>query len=151
MDNLKNVKNTHGRVLLLVKLQAESCNFTAKSNTPPWVFFTFLKLNKWYQIAQRTTSVALISPYTATIPRWFANGLHYSYSCIYIQEIYIYGWKFTTQTENRHPNGSWPSSILANFFLYTYENEYMSELISSDKVKARHFHATNVLLMILVP
>ena len=32
--NLKNVKNTHGGVLLLVKLQAEACNFT-KSNTPP--------------------------------------------------------------------------------------------------------------------
>ena len=29
-------------------------NFT-KINTPPWVFFTFFKLYKWYQIAQRTT------------------------------------------------------------------------------------------------
>ena len=29
--------------LLLVKLQA-------KSNIPPWVFFTLLKLYKWYQI-----------------------------------------------------------------------------------------------------
>ena len=28
-----------------------ACNFT-KSNTPPRVFFTFLKLYKWYQIAQ---------------------------------------------------------------------------------------------------
>ena len=27
-------------MLLLVKLQAEACNVT-KSNTPPWVFFTF--------------------------------------------------------------------------------------------------------------
>ena len=27
-------------------------NFT-KSNTPPWVFSTFSKLHKWYQIAQR--------------------------------------------------------------------------------------------------
>ena len=27
-----------------------------KSNTPPWVFFTFFKLFKWYQIAQRITS-----------------------------------------------------------------------------------------------
>ena len=35
---LKNVKNTHRGVLLLV-----ACNFT-KSNTPPWVFFTFFKL-----------------------------------------------------------------------------------------------------------
>ena len=39
--NLKNVKNTHGGVLILVKLQASACNFT-KINTPPWAFFTFL-------------------------------------------------------------------------------------------------------------
>ena len=51
---LKNVKNTHGGVLLLVKLQASVCNFS-KSNTPPWVFLTFLKLYKWYQIVQRIT------------------------------------------------------------------------------------------------
>ena len=30
------------------------CNVT-KSNIPPWVFFTFLKLYKWYQIALRIT------------------------------------------------------------------------------------------------
>ena len=41
-----NVKNTHGGVLLLVKLQAN------KSKTPPWVFFTFFKLYIWYQIVQ---------------------------------------------------------------------------------------------------
>ena len=28
-----------------------ACNFT-KSSTPPWVFFTFFKLYKWYKIAQ---------------------------------------------------------------------------------------------------
>ena len=27
------------------------CNFT-ESNIPPWVFLTFFKLYKWYQIAQ---------------------------------------------------------------------------------------------------
>ena len=43
--NLKNVKNTHGGVLILE-------NFT-KIDTPPWVFFTFFKLYKYYQIAQR--------------------------------------------------------------------------------------------------
>ena len=32
--NLKNVKNNHGGVLLLVKLQAEASNFI-KSSTPP--------------------------------------------------------------------------------------------------------------------
>ena len=37
----KNVKNIHGGVLLLVKLQAKFCNFT-KSNTPPWMFSRFL-------------------------------------------------------------------------------------------------------------
>ena len=38
LDNLRNVKNTHGRVLLLV-----AYNFT-KGNTPPWVFFHFFKI-----------------------------------------------------------------------------------------------------------
>ena len=43
LRNFKNVKNTHGVVLLLVKLQAEACNFT-KSNTPSWEFFMFFKI-----------------------------------------------------------------------------------------------------------
>ena len=30
---------------------SKACNI-AKSNTPPWLFFTFLKLYKWYKIAQ---------------------------------------------------------------------------------------------------
>ena len=55
VHNLKNVKNTHGGVLLLEKLQAETSNFT-KSNTPPWVFFAYFKLHEWYQIAQSTTN-----------------------------------------------------------------------------------------------
>ena len=46
--NLKNVKNTYGGVLLLLKLQA-------KSNIPPWVFSTFFKLYKWYKIAQNVS------------------------------------------------------------------------------------------------
>ena len=48
---LKNVKTTTARVLLLVKLHAEACNFT-KSNTPPWVFFAFFRSWNLYQIAQ---------------------------------------------------------------------------------------------------
>ena len=35
-----------------------------------------------------------------------------------------------------------PPPLWANLFLGTYENEYMSELISKLKVKVRHFHAT---------
>ena len=40
------------------------------------------------------------------------------------------------------PMGIDPAPVLANLFLYTYENEYMSEFISNDKVKACHFQAT---------
>ena len=43
LHNLKNVKNIHGGLLLLGKLQALACNFT-KSNTPPLLFLTFFKL-----------------------------------------------------------------------------------------------------------
>ena len=56
--NLKAVKNTHGGMLVLVKLQALACNFI-KSTIPPWVFFTAFKLYKWYQIAQRITNVSM--------------------------------------------------------------------------------------------
>ena len=52
--NLKNVKSTYGRVLLLVKVQAEACN-CPKSSTLLWVFFKFFKLCKWYQIAHSST------------------------------------------------------------------------------------------------
>ena len=52
------MKITHRRVLLLVKMQAEACNFT-KSNTPPWGFFTFFKLYKWYQIVQSITNTII--------------------------------------------------------------------------------------------
>ena len=41
LHNLKNMEKTHGRMLVLVKLQPEACNFT-KTNTLPWVLFTFL-------------------------------------------------------------------------------------------------------------
>ena len=37
---------------------SKACNFT-KSNSPLWVFFTFLKLFKWYQIAQSITCIQL--------------------------------------------------------------------------------------------
>ena len=60
---LKNLKNSHGGVLLIHRCFSRfwncandmACNFT-NSNTPPWVFFTFFNLYKWYQIAQRNIS-----------------------------------------------------------------------------------------------
>ena len=65
---LKNVKNTQGGLLLSVKLQAEACNFT-KCNTPLWVFYTFLKLCKWHQIAQSITYVLTPQLYTSIMRR----------------------------------------------------------------------------------
>ena len=78
LKNFKNVKNTHGRVLLVVKLQASACNFT-KSNTSSWVIlYIFLKLYKWYKIAQ---SVYYILPNVLIqIPRTW----------IRIQELELY-------------------------------------------------------------
>ena len=40
------------------------------------------------------------------------------------------------------PMGIDPAPFWANLFLYAYEVNYMSDLIASDKVKARHFHST---------
>ena len=48
---LKKCEKHPWRNVNLVKL---ACNFT-ESNAPPWVFFTFFKLCKWHQIAQRKT------------------------------------------------------------------------------------------------
>ena len=42
------------RSVTFSKVASLACNIT-KSNTPPWFFFTFFKLCKWCQIAQRIT------------------------------------------------------------------------------------------------
>ena len=57
LHNFKNVGNTHRGVLLLVKLHASACNFT-KSNTPPWVFFTYF-LNCTNGTKSRSTSQSI--------------------------------------------------------------------------------------------
>ena len=38
------------------KVAGDGCNFT-KINTPPWVFFTFFELYKWYQTPQCITGI----------------------------------------------------------------------------------------------
>ena len=45
--------------LLLTHFWLLACSFT-KSNTPPWMFFTFFKLCKWFQITQRITKYVFI-------------------------------------------------------------------------------------------
>ena len=48
------------------------------------------------------------------------------------------------------PMGIDSALFWANLFLYSYEEEYMSVLISSDKIKARHFHSTKCFIDDLV-
>ena len=54
----------------------DECYFQSKSNTPPWVFFTFFKLYEWYKIAQSTTFVFCCSQ---TLTESSNKGLTYSY------------------------------------------------------------------------
>ena len=39
-----------------------------------------------------------------------------------------------------------PAPLWANLSLYSYEEKYMSLLISADKIKGRHFYSTNRLI-----
>ena len=58
----------------------EECYFQSKSNSPRWVFFTFLKLYKWYQIAQSITYISSfiyssIIDFQQVVKKKFNNGL----------------------------------------------------------------------------
>ena len=68
---VKNVKNTHGGVARLVKLQAKACSFT-KSSTLPWVFFLFFQLYK-----SRKASLIQSSFAYRVLPRIFALEPHF--------------------------------------------------------------------------
>ena len=80
LHNLKNVKNTHRRVLLLVKLLAETCNFT-KSNTPPLVFLTVFKKRKWHQIVAHLFEILRVElkfRYISTLPGKSYENIYHS-------------------------------------------------------------------------
>ena len=59
--DMKNMKNTHGGVLLL------ACNFT-KSNTPPWVFFTFFKLYNGTKLSNASHTESTMHFFLSTAP-----------------------------------------------------------------------------------
>ena len=40
------------------------------------------------------------------------------------------------------PMGIDPAPFWANLFLYSYEHDYIKNLIKEDRVKAKHFHST---------
>ena len=81
LHNLKNVKNTHWRSVNFSKVAGLVCNFT-KINTPRWVLFTFFKLYKCSQIAQRT-----VFTYTRKVDwKWF---FHWEQSCLSVLHFYF--------------------------------------------------------------
>ena len=59
-----------------------------------------------------------------------------------INNCYFNVGNLTMKKAIRIPMGIDPTQFWANLFLYSYENQCMSSLISSDKIKARHFHST---------
>ena len=70
---LKNAKNTHGGVLLLVKLHVEANNVT-KSKTPLWVLFTIFKLYKWHWIVENVTCFINVFWLINFGPKFFYRG-----------------------------------------------------------------------------
>ena len=62
--------------LVTYKSCLEACKF-AKINTPTWVFFTFFKLYKWYQIAQCTTFVTEAASRRCTVKKVFLKITQY--------------------------------------------------------------------------
>ena len=72
MYNLKNVKNIHGGVLLLVQLQEPAT--LLKVTLLQGCFFMFFKLYKWYQITQYTTyTVTCLGPYQMSMMGLFVK------------------------------------------------------------------------------
>ena len=81
--NLNNVKSTHGGVLLLVKLQFETFNFT-KSKTAPWVFFTLFRLYKYHINTQSITNIFYDISWKIVV------GAHIFQICLFEYDSFIY-------------------------------------------------------------
>ena len=86
--NLNNVENTHGEVILSVKLKVLACIFT-KSFTTPWVFFTLFKLHKWYKIAQSIENMAKMILGKLFKPKNMPRGKRYTFdTCLDLKHIF---------------------------------------------------------------
>ena len=91
LNNFVKFKNTHGGVLVLVKVQAESCSFT-KSKTPPLVFLIFLKLYKWYQSHLILIFVAIVFRVSCQLSSHFDPFFHF-YLLLSLVVLYMQGSK----------------------------------------------------------
>ena len=90
------------RSVTLENCRLWACNFT-KSNTPSRVFFTFFKLYKWCQIAQRITHLYaagfIVSVYTGIFMRlktiFGVQVVHYKIESL---DLFFYSWQIKNLT-----------------------------------------------------
>ena len=73
---------------------AEACN-VLKSNTPPWVFFTFLKLHKRYQITQSITYMVIWRTLKQLKTRYLFPFFLFYLQNLIIKVLSIYGRRMT--------------------------------------------------------
>ena len=117
---IKNLKNTHRGVLVLA-------SFT-NSSTRPWVFFTFLKLHKWYQMAQCITYSSRVFSRRFKMPQNCSKG--------FLEQIIIhhnYDYYIKPNPWYHYDNNSYIIKILVGERIadYYYCNCYLIFLINS--------------------
>ena len=120
LRNLKNVKNTHGgMIILLLKLQTEACHFTKSITTPLVLFMFFLNCTRGTKSRKASHIVILEFKWTITsinsmksfsikyqyIQLDDQHKLNIAFSChCYVSFVFFYTWRnlrYLIQTE-RH-------------------------------------------------
>ena len=60
----------------------------------------------------------------------------------HIEYCFFTARKITLKQDTGIPMGIDPAPVWANLSLYFYENQFMTKIISNNKIKARYFHST---------
>ena len=112
---LKNVKNTHGEVILLVKVQVSACNFT-KSIVPPWGFFSRF----FFSVVQMLPNRAKYQKYTVPTTDDRTDDLFFG--VLFFIIVSIYHKDFDIASKRYLPCSLCihlhPSNHCLNFYLY---------------------------------
>ena len=136
LHNLKNVKNTHWRSVNFSKVAGLVCNFT-KINTPRWVLFTFFKLYKCSQIAQRT-----VFTYTRKVDwKWF---FHWEQSCLSVLHFYFTWFTLYSPPHIKYSRGNRPE-----VFCKKFTGKHLCQSVFFNKVYWKRDSATGLFQWIL--
>ena len=91
----------------VLKDLAEACNLT-KSHILPWVFFTFLKLYKQYQISHRITNVLLFietNHIIITVSKQNCSDVPF---CVIVSD------QLTGHSKHSFVSGKWRNNLIVN-------------------------------------